>query len=129
MTKFYRAKFRATEQGLQVYTTVFVSVHETPHMHFCVHEVHAGYDWEKVKELKIPVTRIHKDGSRIAKPTPEDAFEHLKFRTLKRKLHLKRELALTVSFLDGLEDRGLSELKDGVVPDTLSTVQQYYLFD
>lgn len=97
--KYYRIDSYVREGGIELHCQEYISIHETPCFHFCI----SGYDIARfnhyktvspkesslalAKRIHLRIRRISKDGSRIAKPTKEQAFENYK---LRKRLQIKR---------------------------------------
>lgn len=134
------------EEGLSVRTWRLYSIHETPCFHFCIAERERGFltpafrregetDLQLAKRKGIRIYRIHKDGSRIAFETEEEAFEHLRFLKGRQLNHMRREIEFVQRFLEATEGKTLPDLErdtydphQSVVPDTQELVREYYVF-
>lgn len=146
---YYKMTLEVTEDGLVLYTKRYVSIRETPRIHFCVSDWDAGrylYNCPTgttllayAKERKLKLYRIHKTDSRIAFPTQEKAFEHLLWMKRLQRKHLERQQKVVAKFLELVEDKKLEDFpKDGffgsqdysrTLPDTLDFVLSLYRFD
>lgn len=133
---FYRKRLVPDEAGLIVVTERWVSIHETPCFHHCV------TDWNLDLMLRIggsggllatarrrrQLKRIHKEGSRFAFETEEQAGDHLRFLKRRQLRHLERETKFAEAFLEAesFESNG----GDGeLIPGTEDLVHWYYRFD
>jgi hypothetical protein len=110
--EFYKAKLLPSPQGLQIWLTIFKSIHETEHCYFCVQ----ANDYARAKRAislsneKNPVTalnkantfrvrKIMKSGSRVASKSKDDAIKNLVYRTTLRINHLELALKFCHAFL------------------------------
>lgn len=138
---FYKMILSESEEGLVIFTKRFISIHETPCMHFCVSEYDYKFPrWnpgetriQAAKRNKMKIYRIHKIGSRVAFDSEQKAFENLRYRKEKRIRHLERDLDITKRFLSDTEGKSIDSFEsDGpyrVMPMTAGIVGQYYRFD
>lgn len=107
MQVFFKMRLHPATNGACISTEKFYSVHETPKMHFCIHEMdkwqlstHSEESfWDQVKRQKIKVKRIYKTGSRVAFATEEEAWKHLLMLKHKQRAHLRRDLKFLDVFL------------------------------
>lgn len=133
---FYRAYLYTTINGLEITFQEYFVIKETRCYYFCVNNFWLKNSDNPIREAKkngIKVSRIQKEGSRIAFETKELAFENLRFRTTYRIGHLERELKFKQTFLDKMENKSLSELEQYysgyIIPDTKELTNSYYNFD
>lgn len=146
---FYRTEMTAAEEGLVLITKVFVSIRETEKMHFCVVDHHhrrllnpvLGNPNEPLidaaKRKKYKIYRVHKQGSRIASPTEDAAFDSLLYRKRKQVRHLQINLAVVGKFLELAEGKQLTEFPkepfhdfiQRTIPDTVDFVCEHYCFN
>lgn len=133
---FYRKRLVPDEAGLLVVTERWVSIHETPCFHYCV------TDWSLDLMLRVggpggllatarrrrQLKRIHKEGSRFAFETEEQALDHLRFLKRRQLRHLEREQKMVEAFLEA--EKLKSTGGDGdLIPGTEDLVHSYYVFD
>lgn len=144
---FYKKLLRPTESGLVIVTQHWVSIHETPSFHYCIHDYSSMFaswrpldrarDYSKrnnvtmlqaAKKLMYKVKRVHKGDSRFAFSSESTALEHLRFLKRKQLSHMERDIAFVRAFLDA---DSLEPGSDGcaIVPATQELVLQHYRFD
>lgn len=144
---FYRADLFPSEDGLDVIIENYHTIHETPCFHFVVSAYRTDFICEPLmkegesvmqfcKRRNIKVRRIHKDGSRIAFETKEDAFKNLRYRKQKQIMHMERQIEFNKAFLEkcailgdalkGTEQRQNTWYR---VPDTRHLVNEHLVFD
>lgn len=139
MIQFYRYSLMPTEDGLVLLLTTYISVRETHCYHYCATKKmydfgsRFGYDFKKMNQ-SFNLRKIDKRGSKIAKPTKEEAYESLRERKKWQIFHLNRELAFAQAFLNTKEKP--SEMKPWVfstddrkiIPNTEDLVHNFCQF-
>lgn len=138
---YYKMILSESEEGLIIFTHRFVSIHETPCMHFCVSEWDFKFrhleqnetPFQTAKRNKLKIIRIHKTGGRIAFDTEEKALDNLRYRKERQIKHLERNLAINKRFLADTDGKKAADFQsDGsyrVMPDTAQIVGQFFRFD
>jgi hypothetical protein len=145
--EFYRMSLSPTEDGLQIFTQAYISVHETECFCFCVlsqrlarfNSARAAGEsvFKTAKARNIKLYRINKRFSRIAFATREKALENLRYRKSLQVRHLKRELSFANAFLRKTTEAGpyIEPCARGFFPevstisDTQDLVLEYLRFD
>lgn len=132
---FYKKRLIPDEEGLLVWTEKWVSIHETPHFHYCipdfVHEIGLrpieGETLLQAAKRRATLKRVAKAGSRFAFDTEEKALERLRFLKGKHVSHMKREMKFIEHFLkcEKLEQYGEQQL----VPGSRGLVLEHLRFD
>lgn len=132
---FYKKKLYPSEEGLEVFTNKWISIHETECFHFCVDQssyylMNVRCDKNETplqyaKRNKI-LKRISKENSRFAFDTEGKAIAHLRMLKKKQKRHMERDIL----FIDKFLKSNLLKVGNGeVVEDSSELVQQHYQFD
>lgn len=122
-----------SEQGLEIRTSEYYSIRETPCYHFCLDE----FNFSRYKSLTsvgianvYPTKRIAKNNSRFAFETKEEAYKHLVYLKRKQLSHLDRQAAFIHAFERFQEVGGdFESLGSGPIPDTFDLVHAYLIFD
>jgi hypothetical protein len=132
---FYKMRLVPAEQGLEIITDVWVSIHETPCFHFCVRNseqriIHLFHgknetDLQYAKRTRM-LKRVSKSNSRFAFDSRNKALEHLKFLKKKQLYHMKRDMSFIKKFLS-TSDEDLNST--GPIPDTKELVREHFVFD
>lgn len=141
---YYKMKLIPSEDGLSLWVTRWICIRETEHIAYCVPEsVMRGLQitargqgqslYDAAKKEKY-CRRIHKTCSRIAFPTEQEAFEHLRFLKRRQLNHIKRDQIFIERFLEDTKNKTITDflpdrLGDRVLPDTEELVHEYYHFD
>lgn len=135
---FYKMDLHPEEDGLNIYTHQFTSIHETPCFHFCVRTNELSYVkcWLQEGEALLQcakrkgnkIFRIDKKNSRIAFDTEQKAFENLQYRKQLQLRHMRRELEFCKEFLSKTEGKKFSDFS-GPIPETQDLVLEYLRFD
>ncbi|WP_396180201.1 hypothetical protein [Flavobacterium sp.] len=146
---FYKAQLAMTEEGMQVLFEEFHPIHETKCYSYCVRgwnypvplalKRKGETDLRAAKRMRYKITRIHKDCSRIAFATKEQAFKQLIFLKKRQINHMRRDIDLLTYFLERTSESGLQALTENTtqynrgtihtLPDSAEKLQQYYVFD
>ena len=134
-TVFYKMRLVPAEEGLEIITSEFVSIHETPCFHFCIPKLEKQmiHIWKRSDESALVYSRrkkilqrVSKTSSRFAFDTKDKALEHLKFLKRKQISHMKRDMSFIDKFLSSSDD-DLTSI--GPIPDTKELVREYFVFD
>lgn len=144
--EFYKMQLISCEAGLVVHNHIYVSIHETPMMHFCVNKYNAKSlcgplmregetKLQAAYRIGIKVRRIHKNGSRIAFETREHALKHLRWMKQRQINHMKRQIEFNKAFLDRVAEQSdlqlhwASDSEYYGVPNTHELVHNHFIFD
>lgn len=132
---FYKMRLVPADQGLEIVTTEWISLHETPCFHFCVpanegrilHLFHSDKetDLAYAKRRKM-LKRISKTNSRFAFDDKDKALEHLKLLKRKQLGHMKRDISFIEKFLS-TPDEDLKSI--GPIPCTKDLVHEHFVFE
>lgn len=132
---FYKMRLVPADEGLEIVTTEWISLHETPCFHFCVrmdvkrilHLFHSKDETDlSYARRKKKLKRISKTNSRFAFDSKEKALKHLKFLKTKQLCHMRRDILFIEKLLSSSDD-DLTSI--GPIPDTKELVREYFVFD
>ena len=135
---FYKMRLIPCPYGLTIEAFEYHSIHETPCFHFCVDKYYKNYPLTKgetrmqmLKRMGVKVYRIGKNNtSRIAFPTKEQAYNHMRMLKNKQLDHIDRTVKMIETFLDF--DRKVVELdfsKTIVIPESKPIIGELFVFD
>lgn len=134
-TVFYKMRLVPSEEGLEIITSEFVSIHETPCFHFCIPKLEkqmirilkrsdeSALVYSRRKKI---LKRVSKTNSRFAFDSKEKALKHLKFLKTKQLCHMRRDILFIEKLLSSSDD-DLTSI--GPIPDTKELVREYFVFD
>lgn len=140
--KRYKMRLIPSEGVLEVWTTIWYAIYETPCYLYCT-DVWRHYDQARLGAERDNITmreaydknigyiklkKIDKRSDRFAQETPELALDKLKWLKRKQLKHMEREAVFINKFLEceQLDDYG-DECQR--VPDSVDLVCRYYNFN
>lgn len=108
LTTYYKAYIDPSQEGITLRFMEYYELHSTPCYSFCLQD-HMIYGRRNIKDLYDEakrcgwkIHRIHKQASRFAFPTKEQAYQHFIMMKSRQEGHLTRQLKFLKLFLDNI---------------------------
>lgn len=146
---YFKARLINSDEGMQVQFKELHSIHETNCYAYCVDSWNypipsqrkkpGESDLQAAKRIGCKITRIHKEGSRIAFKSKDKAFQQLLLMKRRQISHMRRDIDLLSYFIDRVNEKGLSTLEEDptkyqngtihTLPNSTEKLLEYYVFD
>lgn len=108
LTTYYKAYIDPSPEGITLRFMEYYELHSTPCYSFCLQD-HMIYGRNNIKDLYDEakrcgwkIHRIHRQASRFAFPTKEQAYDHFIMMKFRQEGHLIRQLKSLKLFLDNV---------------------------
>jgi hypothetical protein len=108
LTTYYKAYIDPSPEGITLRFMEYYELHSTPCYSFCLQD-HMIYGrrniedlYDEAKRCGWKIHRIHKQASRFAFPTKEQAYTHFIMMKFRQEGHLIRQLRFLKLFLDNI---------------------------